>query len=105
MVASASLSATVEAAAIAASDSSSTSVAAAALNPLYREILELHNLYRSRHQVAPLMWSDTLAAEAAAYVSRCIWAHDPQSDAGENLYATGYLDDPSGALRSSMVGW
>lgn len=48
------------------------------------EWLKVHNQYRALHQVAPLRWSDALAAEALAYARTCPKGHSKTAN-GENL--------------------
>ncbi|XP_012502072.1 PREDICTED: peptidase inhibitor 16 isoform X2 [Propithecus coquereli] len=58
-----------------------------------REMVELHNLYRS--QVSPpasdmlrMRWDAELAAFAKAYAQQCIWGHNKERGRrGENLFA------------------
>jgi hypothetical protein len=80
-------------------------VTATAMDTIYNEILEQHNTYRSRHQAQPLSWSNILAAAVDGYASRCIWAHDPDANAGENMYVSGNKGDIQGALRGAIISW
>lgn len=61
----------------------SSTVAAAPAEEI-REWLEAHNSYRILHGVAPLTWSDTVAASAQAYAETCPSSHSG-SGYGENL--------------------
>eukprot|EP00775_Hariotina_reticulata_P009625 gene9625-biopygen11521 len=55
----------------------------------YGVILKKHNMYRRRHRAPPLTWNPTLAAQARAYASKCIWGHDFNNrNSGENLFAS-----------------
>jgi len=80
-------------------------VTALAMNPQFATILSKHNTYRSRHQAEPLQWSDFQASRAAEYASKCRWGHDPNAQAGENLYATSSKSDPTGALTAAIDAW
>ena len=57
---------------------------------LAREMLAAHNAARARVGVAPLAWSDRLAARAQDWadtlVARGQFAHRPKSGYGENLF-------------------
>lgn len=53
-----------------------------------RQWLEIHNQFRALHQVAPVVWSDAVAASAQAFVNTCPTNHS-NSGYGENL-AWGY---------------
>lgn len=53
--------------------------------PVYQAILDQHNMYRALHGVPNMTWDSTVAASAAAYAERCIWAHEPNNPYGENL--------------------
>ena len=46
--------------------------------------LDLHNQYRSKHQVGPLSWDDNLQRSAQNWADRCVWEHS-NGDYGENL--------------------
>ena len=94
------------AAAAAATDNGSLEeVAIATVDPIYNEILDQHNIYRNRHQVQALTWSNVLASDAAAYASRCIWAHDPDVKTGENLYLSWDKTEVAGNLRGAAITW
>jgi uncharacterized protein YkwD len=60
-----------------------SAAASSGLDPLYAEILQLHNTYRAKHCAPPLEWSARLASEAADYAKLCKFQHDPNTDAGE----------------------
>jgi uncharacterized protein YkwD len=105
--AAAALQATIAAAAAADSDST-VSISRAAMTPQQNQAaLDAHNKYRSWHQVGALAWSDTVAAAAMDYASKCIWQHDPNNNAyGENLYATtDKAGDLSAFLQEAVDGW
>ena len=57
---------------------------------LAREMLAVHNALRARAGVAPLVWSDRLAAHAEEWADtlwvRRQFAHRPNSKYGENLF-------------------
>ena len=93
------------AAAAAAGNGSLEEVATATIDPIYNEILNQHNIYRSRHQAQPLTWSNALASAADAYASRCIWAHDPDANTGENMYLSWGKTDVAGTLRGAIITW
>jgi uncharacterized protein YkwD len=96
------------AAAAAADSDSGVSIARAAMSPQQNKIvLDTHNKYRSWHQVGALAWSDTVAAAAMDYASKCTWNHDPNNNAyGENLYATSETSgDLSTYLQDAVDGW
>ena len=48
-------------------------------------VLSKHNELRANHCAAPLTWDDELANAAQAYADSCVWGHDPNANAGENL--------------------
>ena len=81
-----------------------------------KTILDIHNRERAAVSVAPLVWNDTLAADAKTYAEHLIdtgkfehpnaeWvtAH-PMSPEGENL-AAGTTDKSSTALAQMAEGW
>lgn len=76
-----------------------------AMNPTYQTILNKHNTYRSWHQAGALTWSDSLASAAASYAARCTFAHDPNANAGENLWAISTVGDVAGALSKAIDDW
>ncbi|KAE8223616.1 hypothetical protein CF319_g3372 [Tilletia indica] len=39
------------------------------------DMLNAHNMYRARHGAPALTWDSTLAAAAATWANKCIWAH------------------------------
>lgn len=47
--------------------------------------LELHNQYRQRHGGPALSWSSSIASQAQAYASRCVFEHSGTRGVGENL--------------------
>eukprot|EP00877_Chromochloris_zofingiensis_P015156 jgi/Chrzof1/9895/Cz04g19290.t1 len=47
-----------------------------------KAVLDQHNSYRAKHQVAPLAWSNSLAARAQNWANGCVFQH---SGSGENL--------------------
>jgi len=63
---------------------------AAVPSPLARGMLAAHNAVRARVSIAPLVWSDRLAARAQDWantlLSRGQFFHRPNSPYGENLY-------------------
>lgn len=66
----------------------------------------LHNSYRAIHSAPPLAWSDSLAAQAAGWASGCSFAHDPDNlEAGENVFACNWLEEPSDILRAAVTVW
>lgn len=76
-----------------------------AMNPLYQTLLDKHNSYRSWHQAGPLTWNDNLASQAASYAAQCYFAHDPNANAGENLFATTDTSSQSSALTQAIDNW
>lgn len=76
-----------------------------AVNPIYQTILDKHNTYRSWHQVGSLAWNDVLASQAASYAAQCYFAHDPNANAGENLFATTDTGSQSSALSQAIDNW
>lgn len=75
-------------------------------------ILNAHNVARTGHSAAPLVWNDPLSAAAIEYASQCVWQHSDGSD-GENLFLTLVLpssdsrDDPAAqdALKQAVDSW
>ncbi|XP_012602304.2 peptidase inhibitor 16 isoform X1 [Microcebus murinus] len=73
-----------------------------------REMVELHNLYRS--QVSPpasdmlqMRWDEELAAFAKAYAQQCIWGHNKERGRrGENLFA---ITDEGMDVPLAMEEW
>ncbi len=61
--------------------------------------LESHNTYRQLHGVGPLVWSDTVAASAQAFINTCPASHSG-AQYGENLAWATYS-----ASLSSVVTW
>lgn len=55
------------------------------LTPEMQAVLDAHNLYRSRHCVPPLTWSQTVAGQAQASASTCSFAHS-STGLGENIW-------------------
>lgn len=54
----------------------------AVLVAVLKAVLDQHNSYRAKHQVAPLAWSNSLAARAQNWANGCVFQH---SGSGENL--------------------
>jgi uncharacterized protein YkwD len=42
---------------------------------LQKEVLEVSNEYRKKHDAKPLIWNDTLTQYAKAWAKACIWKH------------------------------
>lgn len=42
---------------------------------LQKEVLEVSNEYRKKHDAKPLIWNDTLTQYAKAWAEACIWKH------------------------------
>jgi hypothetical protein len=59
-------------------------------------VLALHNSLRAKHGVAPLTWSDSIAAGAQSWANGCVMQHS-NSGYGENL-AMGY-NSPAEAVQ------
>lgn len=72
---------------------------------LYRATLEEHNRLRAKHQAPPLKWDERLAEGAERWARRCVFEHDPNSEAGENLYSSWGEPDPDKVLRSAVKAW
>lgn len=79
-------------------------VARAEAPTLYQGILSQHNSYRAMHSAPAMSWDTTLASSAATYASKCVWEHDPNNPAGENLYAT-TSKDLAAALSAATKVW
>jgi len=75
------------------------------MNPDFTTIFNKHNTYRSRHQAAALTWSDYQSVQSCRHASSCTWGHDPNAQAGENLYATSSKNDPVAALTAAIDAW
>ena len=52
-----------------------------------KEIVERHNYWRAKEGVAPLKWSEELAAYAREWAEGCKFQHRTSPKYGENLYA------------------
>lgn len=76
-----------------------------AMNSMYQGILDRHNFYRQRHQAGNLVWDDRLASQAEQYAARCVFAHDRNANAGENLYAVSTTNNAAGALINAIDAW
>lgn len=76
-----------------------------AMNPTYQAIFDKHNSYRAMHQAGPLTWDDNLASRAASYAGQCYFAHDPNANAGENLFAISDTNSASNALVMAIDNW
>lgn len=74
---------------------------------LFRHALDQHNMYRERHGAAPLVWNKTLAKGAKAWAEQCVFEHDNQTEAGENLYAAWGVSDlsPSYIAKEAVDSW
>lgn len=71
----------------------------------HQGVLDEHNKFRVLHQVAPLTWSDDVAATALAYAQKCIWAHEQNIPYGENLYITSATADPAAYYIEAVDSW
>jgi len=72
---------------------------------LCREMLAAHNAVRTRVRIAPLEWSDRLAAHARDWAvtlsARRQFAHRPNSAFGENLFTiTGASASPAEVVQA-----
>lgn len=76
-----------------------------AMNSMYQSIFDRHNVYRQRHQAGKLVWDDRLASQAEQYAARCVFAHDRNANAGENLYAVSTTNNVAGALVNAIDAW
>ncbi|KAF8057110.1 PRY3 [Scenedesmus sp. PABB004] len=76
----------------------------AAMDPLYAEIVQMHNDFRALHGAPALVWDDYLASEAEAWAKQCKWEHYVDGY-GQNLAASAPAGDPAGAMRTGIKGW
>jgi uncharacterized protein YkwD len=65
----------------------------------------LHNRYRVRHQVDPIVWDAALANDAQRWANGCIFMHDMAQRGGENLYMAFYTQTPVAAATDSSNLW
>lgn len=65
----------------------------------------LHNRYRVRHQVDPLVWDATLANDAQRWANGCVFMHDLSQRGGENLYMAYYIQTPVSAATDASNLW
>ena len=63
-----------------------------------QETLQVHNQFRRQHHAPDLVWDDSLADYAKAYVGKCIFAHS-SPPYGENLA----MGSPS--IRAAVGAW
>lgn len=68
-------------------------------------ILDAHNAYRNVHGAPALVWSKSLAKDAASWGKECRWEHDGSNKSqGENLYASfGYPEDT--LYQNAATSW
>jgi uncharacterized protein YkwD len=63
-----------------------SAASAEAVTPAEQQaILSLHNQYRAQHCVAPLTWSNEIAAAAQRWAEKCRFSHNTSDKFGENL--------------------
>ncbi|MCP4197203.1 MAG: hypothetical protein GY762_08635 [Proteobacteria bacterium] len=83
-------------------------------DPIMDGMLEAHNAVRANAspapdpQLEPLNWSEKLAADASAWASNCIMAHDPATGdlrQGENWYAWSRANDRTAQDVVLGEGW
>jgi uncharacterized protein YkwD len=73
--------------------------------PVAREIVNAHNLIRSKIGVPPLVWSDEAARVAQTWANTLLatgdFAHSGDRQYGENLYeATGFSPTPDHVVKA-----
>ena len=73
-----------------------------------KEILELHNSFRSKHCAPPLRWSKRVARVAQTWANKlrkagCAFDHSKNRKYGENLFFTGPSSNVSG--RQAVETW
>ncbi|EFJ53194.1 hypothetical protein VOLCADRAFT_86230 [Volvox carteri f. nagariensis] len=78
--------------------------------PDAQAFLDLHNLYRARHQAPPLRWNNNLAIAATAYAQQladndCALKHSGVRDAGENLLSQQSFPKPDNTCTLAARGW
>jgi uncharacterized protein YkwD len=66
-----------------------------------KEILDLHNHYRSQHCAEPLVWSNRIARAATSWANKlqragCAFGHSNGTTYGENLFFTAPSSNTSG---------
>lgn len=67
--------------------------------------LNLHNSFRKRHRVSPLVWNNTVAISAQRWADRCMFMHQRNSPYGENLYWSSVPQSASTAGTRSSTLW
>lgn len=65
----------------------------------------LHNRYRVRHQVSPIVWDPVLANDAQRWANGCMFMHDLSQPNGENLYMAFYTQPPVSAATEASNLW
>ena len=71
----------------------------------FGDTLGKHNAYRATHQVGFLSWDATLAAAANTWAAQCSFAHDPNNQAGENIYASSAFAITSASVSKAVDAW
>lgn len=67
-------------------------------------VLEVHNRYRAIHGTPSVSWNETLAAYAAEWGEKCLFAHSPPSAYGENIALdSAALATSSGSVMGSIA--
>jgi uncharacterized protein YkwD len=82
----------------AAAPSGGSSIAVPGLSAELQAALDLSNSYRGQHSSPDLIWDESIASQAAAYIAGCPTGHSQAKGFGENL-AWGY-DSMSAAVTA-----
>ena len=75
---------------------------------MYAKALTSHNIFRSMHQVRPLVWDNNLAVSMQLWIDGCVWGHDLANKVyGENLYAVygQSMQSHDEVMHNAVLAW
>jgi uncharacterized protein YkwD len=69
---------------------------------IYQGMLDLHNMYRTRHQAPDIEWDAVLSSQAAAHAAACKWEHGAF---GESMFLSSRMTDMEATTKNAVKMW
>lgn len=69
---------------------------------MYKGMVDLHNMYRARHQAPEIEWDAVLATQAAVQAAACKWEHGAF---GESMFLSSRMSDMEAITKNAVKMW